>query len=155
MCNGAAISRETYASLFTAIGTAYGSGDGSTTFNLPNLTDKFVQGSSTSGTTKAAGLPNIKGYIGFRAFDSDNLMTVTGYSPGAFSNTVGNGPLFGWRITRNDNSTAKQKCDTLNFDASSSNSIYGSSTTVQPPALTMRFAIYSGVVSKKLWLRTI
>lgn len=36
-CNGAAVSRETYSELFEAIGTAYGSGDGSTTFNLPDL----------------------------------------------------------------------------------------------------------------------
>ena len=42
LCNGAAISRETYAALFNVIGTTYGSGNGSTTFNLPNLVDKFV-----------------------------------------------------------------------------------------------------------------
>lgn len=36
-CNGAAVSRTTYAKLFAAIGTTYGSGDGSTTFNLPNI----------------------------------------------------------------------------------------------------------------------
>jgi microcystin-dependent protein len=35
-CNGAAVSRTTYANLFAAIGTTYGAGDGSTTFNLPN-----------------------------------------------------------------------------------------------------------------------
>jgi hypothetical protein len=39
LCNGQAISRTTYSSLFTVIGTTYGSGDGSTTFNLPNLTN--------------------------------------------------------------------------------------------------------------------
>ena len=38
-CNGVAISRSTYADLFTAIGTAYGAGDGSTTFGLPNFTN--------------------------------------------------------------------------------------------------------------------
>ncbi len=37
LCNGAAISRTIYSSLFTVIGTTYGEGDGSTTFNLPNL----------------------------------------------------------------------------------------------------------------------
>lgn len=36
ICNGSAISRTTYASLFAVIGTTYGVGDGSTTFNLPN-----------------------------------------------------------------------------------------------------------------------
>ena len=42
--NGAAISRSTYADLFAAIGTTYGVGDGSTTFNLPDLRGEFVRG---------------------------------------------------------------------------------------------------------------
>lgn len=36
-CNGAAVSRTTYATLFALIGTTYGAGDGVTTFNVPNL----------------------------------------------------------------------------------------------------------------------
>jgi microcystin-dependent protein len=40
-CNGAAVSRATYAALFTAIGTAWGVGDGSTTFNLPDARGSF------------------------------------------------------------------------------------------------------------------
>lgn len=42
--NGAAIGREAYAALFAAIGTIYGSGDGSTTFNLPDLRGMFIRG---------------------------------------------------------------------------------------------------------------
>ena len=42
--NGAAVSRTTYASLFTAIGTMYGSGDGATTFNLPDYRGYFLRG---------------------------------------------------------------------------------------------------------------
>jgi len=42
--NGAALSRATYADLFNAIGTTYGSGDGSTTFNLPDLRGEFPRG---------------------------------------------------------------------------------------------------------------
>lgn len=42
--NGAAISRTTYATLFSAISTTYGAGDGSTTFNLPDLRGEFVRG---------------------------------------------------------------------------------------------------------------
>ena len=42
--NGAAVSRTTYASLFAAIGTAFGAGDWSTTFNLPDLRGEFVRG---------------------------------------------------------------------------------------------------------------
>lgn len=43
-CNGAAVSRTTYAALFAAIGTTFGSGNGSTTFNLPDLRGEFVRG---------------------------------------------------------------------------------------------------------------
>lgn len=42
-CNGAAVSRTVYASLFAAIGTTYGAGDGSTTFNLPELRGEFLR----------------------------------------------------------------------------------------------------------------
>lgn len=43
-CNNAAVSRTTYADLFAVIGTTYGSGNGSTTFNLPELRGEFVRG---------------------------------------------------------------------------------------------------------------
>ena len=43
-CNGAAVSRSTYAVLFAVIGTAYGTGNGSSTFNLPDLRGEFVRG---------------------------------------------------------------------------------------------------------------
>jgi microcystin-dependent protein len=47
LANGAPVSRVTYANLFAVIGTAYGVGNGSTTFNLPNLQQKFPLGRST------------------------------------------------------------------------------------------------------------
>ncbi len=43
-CNGAAVSRSTYSVLFAVIGTAYGTGNGSSTFNLPDLRGEFVRG---------------------------------------------------------------------------------------------------------------
>lgn len=43
-CNGQLVSRTTYASLFAVIGTTYGAGDGSTTFNVPDLRGEFVRG---------------------------------------------------------------------------------------------------------------
>ena len=43
-CDGAAVSRTTYAALFAAIGTTFGVGDGATTFNLPDLRGEFVRG---------------------------------------------------------------------------------------------------------------
>ena len=44
LCNGAAVSRSTYAELFVVTGTTYGAGDGSTTFNVPQLQGKMPQG---------------------------------------------------------------------------------------------------------------
>ena len=43
-CNGEAVSRSTYSALFAVIGTAYGSGNGSSTFNVPDLRGEFVRG---------------------------------------------------------------------------------------------------------------
>jgi phage-related tail fiber protein len=42
--NGAAVSRTTYAALFAALGTQFGAGDGSSTFNLPDLRGEFIRG---------------------------------------------------------------------------------------------------------------
>ena len=48
LCDGSAVSRSLYVDLFTLIGTTYGSGDGSTTFNLPDLRDTLLQGAATT-----------------------------------------------------------------------------------------------------------
>jgi microcystin-dependent protein len=58
-CDGQAISRTTYAALFALIGTTFGSGDGVTTFNVPNLVDQFIRGKGagrTIGSTQTASL---------------------------------------------------------------------------------------------------
>jgi|TARA_Y100000015_G_scaffold35444_1_gene36136 microcystin-dependent protein len=51
-CNGSAVSRSTYAALFAIVGTTYGSGNGSTTFNVPDFQDNVPVGKSG---TKAVG----------------------------------------------------------------------------------------------------
>jgi microcystin-dependent protein len=53
-CDGSAVSRTTYANLYDVIGTTYGTGDGSTTFNLPSLKDKFLLGLGSTYSTLAA-----------------------------------------------------------------------------------------------------
>lgn len=61
-CDGSAVSRTTYAALFTAISTTWGSGDGSTTFNVPNFQRRTAVGSGGSGTgTLGASVGNIGG----------------------------------------------------------------------------------------------
>jgi microcystin-dependent protein len=56
LCFGQAVSRTTYADLFTALGTTYGSGDGSTTFNLPDLRGRVSAGKDDMGGTAASRL---------------------------------------------------------------------------------------------------
>ena len=51
ICDGSAVSRTTYANLFSVIGTTYGTGDGSTTFNIPNLKGKVPVGLDSSDTS--------------------------------------------------------------------------------------------------------
>jgi len=55
ICDGSAISRSTYASLFAVIGTTYGNGDGSTTFNLPDLRGRIPVGLHNTGTFNSLG----------------------------------------------------------------------------------------------------
>ena len=130
VCNGGEISRTTYSALFAVIGTTYGSGDGSTTFNLPNLTDRFLQGSTTSGTVKNAWLPNIKGSFAPLTYSNYAQELSTGaFYGGASSNNIG------------FNYGSGEGTASISFDASRSSSIYGSSSTVQPPALTCLICI--------------
>lgn len=53
VCGGQAVSRSDYSGLFSVIGTTYGTGDGSTTFNLPDLRGRVVAGEDDMGGTAA------------------------------------------------------------------------------------------------------
>ena len=121
VANGAAVGRTTYPDLFAAIGTTFGEGDGSTTFNLPDLIDRFAQGSSTPGLKIEAGLPNITGSFGDRQTGtSKNGCFYTTY--GTITGSMADGVVTDRYI---------------GFDAKLSNPTYGASDTVQPPALTL------------------
>jgi len=61
LCYGQAVSRSTYAALFSAISTTYGSGDGSSTFNLPDLRGRVVAGQDDMGGSSANILTNQTG----------------------------------------------------------------------------------------------
>ena len=63
LCFGQAISRSTYSGLFTAIGTVYGVGDGSTTFNIPDLRGRVVAGQDDMGGTSANRLTDQSGGV--------------------------------------------------------------------------------------------
>lgn len=135
ICDGSAINRTTYAELFQVIGTTYGAGDGSTTFNLPNLIDKFIQGSATVGTIKSAGLPNITGsaeVVSYTATKAGEWL-----KSGVFQRSV----VWDYLNTISKNANGYNLNGQLSFNASDSSLIYGNSSTVQPPALTMLYCI--------------
>lgn len=125
LCNGAAVSRTTYADLFALLGTAFGKGDGSTTFNLPDFRDKTFWGAN--GNLKeviAAGLPNLYG-------------TACGVSLGSYTGVFKNSNS----RSENIDGTPYYKAVNIIFSAQDYNIIYGNSTTVQPPAIAVNIFI--------------
>lgn len=133
LCNGAAVSRSSYAKLFQAIGTTYGRGDGSTTFNLPNLNHRFVEGTVTAnnvGTTKSAGLPNITGKVML-----GNYPLLTSEHEGAFF-----GSDYGV-ADKHGQDSINNVPTTFSIDASRSSAVYGKSSTVQPASLCLLHCI--------------
>ena len=126
LCDGSAVSRTDYAELFKVIGTTWGTGNGSTTFNLPNAVGRFPEGASSVGSYIGAGLPDISG----------KLQCISG----GFS---GSGAFYlGSKDTNNINaSVVSRGTYSVNMKASRSNSTYGSSSTVQPASFTTRYLI--------------
>ena len=128
LCDGSAVSRAAYPDLFSIIGTTFGAGNGVDTFNLPDLTDKFIEGDTTAGTEKEAGLPNITGGYTYARMSSNSTNT--------------NGALYvSSRYGSNYVGSSSSIEGTITLDASRSSAVYGNSNTVQPPALTMRYII--------------
>ena len=106
----------------TANAGLFGVSDGSTTMVLPNWIDRMAQmAASAAGASVAAGLPNITGML------YGNVEIGSG-GVGAFK--PAHGASAGIAIGGGSYFTSNKE-----FDASLSNSIYGNSTTVQPPAI--------------------
>ena len=115
-CNGQSCAG--YAELVSILGKS----------TVPDYRNRFLEGSATPGTIMEAGLPNITGtFQGSSGF-------YHSFSNGAFT------------LTRSDYDdaymgTGKWRHPIFSFNASNSNPIYGKSTTVQPPAVTVRWLI--------------
>ena len=93
-CNGAAVSRSTYSALFAIVGTTYGTGDGSSTFNVPDLQDNVAVGksnnkalASTGGANTVQSTGNVGGSTANATLSTDQLAShnhpITAYN--AFS----------------------------------------------------------------------
>lgn len=126
LCNGANVSRTTYANLFAAIGTNFGSGNGSTTFTLPNLSGRFIEGATSPisvGKTFSAGVPNITG-----TFINGGDWGAEWQPPsGCFARTG----------VQNSGASGTDYRECTKIDASLSSATFGRSSTVQPPSMAL------------------
>ena len=95
MCDGRAVSRTTFSSLFASIGTAYGVGDGSTTFNLPDFRGRFARYNDNMGTAQGAASRDTGRVHGSSQTDGNKSHThgisVGGRNNISFGNSTGNG----------------------------------------------------------------
>lgn len=136
---GGAVSRKTYARLFRIFGTKYGAGDGSTTFNLPNMNNgSFAEGSNTAGIAKSAGLPNIAA----KPNNNHTCVWIAGdnvSSSGALQLKMVEG------LYPHGSSKWEDRYGTfaeIDIDASRCSSVYRNDiTTVQPKCVTVKFCI--------------
>lgn len=120
VCDGSAISRTDYADLFAQIGSTYGDGDGSTTFNLPDCDGHLpvYDSGATVGDSTNGGVPNITGQI-------INIQQLSGNANGAFtvdssySRDTGTGHSGGGMMT-------------IGINASRSSAVYDNGSTVRP-----------------------
>ena len=137
LCNGQAVSRSQYSRLFSVISTRYGGGDGWSTFNVPDMRDRFIEGANSYnvGTPLNAGIPNITGDFGSDALFVGAL--AGGEPSGVFSRTQTGGSHLAVSVW----APAQAGSQRVNINASRSSAVYGRSSTVQPNALNMNFII--------------
>lgn len=138
LCNGAAISRTTYADLFDKIGTTYGSGDGSTTFNIPDLRDRYIIGADTNalGAYIAEQLPNITGSLSFSTHITSISTSFLEAPSGAFTTGQFNDGAISTAWTPGGASYRSSS-----FNAQNSNNIYTDNGKVYPASIALNFII--------------
>ena len=141
LCNGSAVSRTTYANLFSEIGTTFGVGDGSTTFNIPDLRDHYIIGANTNalGAKIAEQLPNIRGATSVRKLtytSGSNFNPILQGSTGAFSNRDGTDS-----IGTAGGGQGSSVPTILDLSLNRTNSIYTDNGHVYPLSLALNFII--------------
>ena len=146
-CNGQAVSRSTYATLFGIIGTTYGAGNGSTTFNVPDLQDNVAVGKSgtknlgsTGGANTVASSGNVGGSTANATLSTAQLAShthpISGNGAGVGGNQISSGPTF--QLTSLSASAAGSGSG---HSHNMSATFTGSATSVVQPYLTVMYII--------------
>ena len=143
LCGGTAVSRSTYAALYAVIGTTFGVGDGTTTFNLPNYSDRMPIGSGTIGALAATGGTKDAVVVSHThtatSTVSDPSHAHQTYDVGSYTTAYGGGPgVFEGSTPRSVTTSAS-----TGISVSTSNTSTGVSGTNQnlPPYLSINFII--------------
>jgi len=149
-CNGSAVSRSTYSALFAIIGTAYGIGDGSSTFNVPDLQDNVAIGksnnkalASTGGANTVTTTGNIGGSTANATLSTAQLASHShpgGITYGNFFNRQQKNNNFGpfpGSNSANTNSTGSGDSHSHNMSAN----FTGDATSIVQPYLTAIYII--------------
>ena len=147
-CDGSAVSRSTYSALFAVVATTYGAGDGSSTFNLPNLADNVPVGksgtkalASTGGANTVAATGNVGGSTANATLSTAQLASHSHNSGGnsmAAANFQNNQATQGVKFSAmNTGSTGSGQGHSHNMSATFS----GDSTSVIQPYLTLIYII--------------
>ena len=141
-CNGGAVSRTTYSALFAIIGTNYGTGNGSSTFNLPDLRGEFIRGfdngkGTDSGRSIASSqsATNASHNHSISASGTTNTQSLTGtaskisetFTTGSTSGVLGRGSNQTGSFT--PSGTDSSPTGTLTIDASHNHTVSVSGTT--------------------------
>lgn len=132
LCDGSVYSAATYPKLYALSKSA----------TLPNLRDRFLQGSTIAGKFVEPGLPNITGTIRENEPGIDQQFFTEDVKVNSFEGAFCN--LYGTYSVRAFTGPDGWGCEApmdVSFDASRSNAIYGASTTVQPSSYTVRYYI--------------
>ena len=107
--NGAAVSRTTYAALFTAIGTTFGAGDGSTTFNVPDLRGEFARGWDDGRGVDTGRV--------FGSAQTDAMQRLNGSFGASNQSPSANGPFSAFSGTGNVGSSGTGQIGVQSFDS--------------------------------------
>ena len=134
-CNGSLVSRTTYSGLFSAVGTTYGTGDGSTTFALPDLRGEFIRGfddgrgvdsGRTFGSAQSWAIENIVGTFTDIRVRLNTIFTATG----AFTGSTG--------AVSGDNGSGGAATANFAFDASN---VVNTATETRPRNIALLYCI--------------
>ena len=127
-CDGTAVSRSTYSALFAVVGTTYGSGDGSSTFNVPNLQDRAPVGKSGSKAIASTGGANTASL----SVSANNTTISNNTMPSHSHGSAG-------KSNRNTGNSGNQ-CPATNASGGN-NSVNASSVSTIQPFITINYVI--------------